>query len=433
MSSPTQFEPSGTEPPLDPLGVFVANHRRSLHRKRGPRFNAGEHAWLASRGAERACDDLKEKRGINIPKELFASIPRNDGRESLQYGELVALSGDFYETPDALFDEKSSLIPWLYESNDLSDLRKIFAEELRWIEERRQGGASAAYPDENIALAWNAKSYVELALRNTDHFGWHNIVAYCKYHAEALRLADSARGLEKSPAFRRALYTNAFADHFLTDGFAAGHIRVPRAEIRAWAAANRLSEKVAGSLSKLLHDQDGHIDVHSLHGEKHENRPVASNDGLRVQDATGTSWYTYCDGQLFLETQQGQPAVERAVMSVSASVTELLLAWKQVEQPAGVYAATQFVPFPHPEAPKLTAKFPADLPDADFERLWSSVSWYAKIPWIAGLEHAHVRDLFRALPQIMTDFRANIAAAAANADLRKRIDPRYIEAYKNVG
>lgn len=182
---------------------------------------------------------------------------------------------------------------------------------------------------------------------------------------------------------------------------------------------------MAGSLSKLLHDQDGHIDLHSLHCEIDENRRVA-NDGLRVQDATGTLWYTYCDGQLFLETQQGQPAIERAVMAVSASVSELLLSWKQVELPAGVYEATRLVPFPHSEAPKLTAKFPADMPDVDSERLWSSVSWYAKIPWIAGLERSQVRELFRVLPQIMTDFRANIAAAAADATTGRRCDGRLL-------
>jgi hypothetical protein len=424
--------PSGNKSSLDPLDFFVSNHRRFTNKKRGPRFNAGEHAWLASRGAVHALECLKTNNGINIPASIFAAIERNDGEESLQYGELVALSGDFYETPDALFDEKSALIPWLYESNDLSDLRKIFAKELQWIEARRQGTAGASYPDENIALAWNAKSYVELALRNTDHFGWHNIVAYCKYHAEALRLADSARGIENSPAFRRALYTNAFADHFLTDGFAAGHIRVPRAEIRTWASENQLSEKVAGALSKLLHDQDGHVDIHSLHSDASEHREGNDKNGLRVKDATGACWYTYCDGQLFLETQQGQHAVERAVLAVSASVCELLLAWKRAELPAGVYEATKFVPFPHPETPALTTKFPADMPEADIDRLWDNVSWYAKVPWISGLERSHIKALFRALPQIMENFRTNIAAAADDAELRRRIDPRYIEAYKNI-
>lgn len=112
--------------------------------------------------------------------------------------------------------------------------------------------------------------------------------------------------------FRRALYTNAFADHFLTDAFAAGHIRVPRAEIRNWAEARGLGDKIAGALSKLLHDQDGHIDLESLHGPVDENdgRP---EDGLLVQDSTGTSWSTRCDGQLFLETNAAQStAVERA-------------------------------------------------------------------------------------------------------------------------
>lgn len=424
--------PSGNEVPLDPLSLFVANHRSRLQRKRGPRFNSGEHAWLAGRGAERACSELKKQRGICIQQELFASIQRLDREESFPYGELVALSGDFYETPDDLFEEKSSLIPWLYESNDLSDLRKIFATELQWIEQRRKGGASTTYPEENITLAWNAKSYVELALRNTDHFGWHNIVAYCKYHTEALRLAHSARGVEKCPAFRRALFTNAFADHFLTDGFAAGHIRIPRAEIRDWANAKGLSEKVAGALSKLLHDQDGHINLHSLHCEVDENARAAT-DGLYVKDSTGTSWHTYCDGQLFLETQQGQTAIERAVMAVSASVSELLLAWKQGELPVGIYEATRFVPFPHPKTPKLIDKFPTDIPDVEFDKLWSSVAWYTKIPWIADLKQSHVRALFNELPEIMTEFRSNIATAALDGNLLKRVDRHYIDAYKSIG
>jgi hypothetical protein len=416
----------------DLLGLFVGNHRKALGLKRGPRFNAGEHAWLASRGAEMACEVLEKRLGIKFPADLFASISRRDGQEQLQYGELVALSGDFYETPDELFDERPSPYPWLYESNDLSDLRQIFANELQWIEARQQGKGSTTYPDENIRLAWNAKSYVELALRNTDHFGWHNIVAYCKYHAEALKLASSSRGQE-TEIFRRARYTNAFADHFLTDGFAAGHIRVPRAEILSWAQNKGFGEKISGSLCKLLHDQDGHINIHSLHGVTNENLR-STGDGLRVQDSTGTSWYTYCDGQLFLETQVGKPAIDRAVLAVSASVRELLLAWKENDIPNGVYEATKYVPFPHPESMKLVDKFPKDLPLPDLDKLWKSVSWYAKIPWLAGLDKTHIRELFEALPQIMGEFRNNIAVTASDPkfELVKRMPTEYIEAYKGI-
>lgn len=414
----------------DPLGLFVENHRKALGLKRGLRFNAGEHAWLASRGAKIACENLEKNRGIQIPEELFASISRRDGSEHLQYGELVALSGDFYETPEELFNEKPSPLPWLYESNDLSDLREIFSNELQWIEARQQDKGSKTYPDENIRLAWNAKSYVELALRNTDHFGWHNIVAYCKYHAEALHLASSSRGQE-TDIFRQALYTNAFADHFLTDGFAAGHIRVPRSEILCWVQNKGYGDKIAGSLCKLLHDQDGHININSLHGVVNENLR-SSEDGLRVQDSTGMSWHTYCDGQLFMEIQEGKPAIDRAVLAVSASVGELLLAWKQIEKPNGVYEATRYVPFPHPESIKLIDKFPKDISDTDLDKLWKSVSWYSKVPWIAELKKKHILELFEDLPKIMGEFRNNIAVAASNSELVKRMPKQYIKAYKGI-
>jgi hypothetical protein len=412
----------------DPLDAFADRHRKALNH-RGKRFNAGEHAWLGSTGAARALQALRAERQIDIPADIFESVPRRSGKESLQYGEIVALSGDFYGTPTELFEEKSSLIDIPGQTNDLDDLRKIFAEELAWIEARRKGTAGATYPEANVRLAWNAKSYVELALDNNAHFGWHNVVAYCQHHARALELAVAARGREDE-TFRRALYTNAFADHFLTDGFAAGHIRVPRAEIRAWAGEQGFSEKVAGSLSKLLHDQDGHVDVHSLHGQSNENQR-AGNDGLRVQNAQGRAWFTFCDGQLFLQAE-GRDAVEQAVSAVCASVKEFLLAWKVGELPQGVYEATELVPFPHPQAPKLVDKFPADMSAGDFDALWTSIAWYAKIPYLAGLEASHVRGLFEALPDIMTRFRANVAASADDAELRKRVAPLYVEAYRQI-
>jgi hypothetical protein len=409
----------------DPLDAFVGAHRKALNH-RGKRFNAGEHAWLGSTGARRACEELLRDRGIVVSERIFEAIPRGHQDETLQYGEIVALSGDFYKTPTELFEEKSSLVDIPGRTNDLEDLRAIFAEEIKWIDERRQGTVGAAYPDTNVRLAWNAKSYVELALDNNEHFGWHNIVAYCTHHAEALRLAASARGNEDA-TFHRALYTNAFADHFLTDGFAAGHIRVPRAEIRAWAREKGWTEKVAGSLSKLLHDQDGHVD--SVHGDNGDNRTHA-DDGLRVKNAQGTEWYTYCDGQLFLQTDVGKPAVEQAVAAVSKSVTELLVAWQKREIPRDVYEATQFVPFPHPAAPKLVEKFPAGMDDVRFEALWKAVAWYSKV---TGVDRPHVRSLFAELPRLMEEFRGNVATAAADPTLRKRIAERYVAAYQQVG
>jgi hypothetical protein len=420
-------------PHADPLTAFIEIHRRERPTIRGSkRFNAGEHAWLGGHGAARACAELFRTRGIRVDDELFTSIRRAHGRDELHYGELVALSGDLYESPETLFEERPSPLPWLWEGNDLSDIREIVAKETRWIEEAARAHGPSPYPDENLRFAWNAKSFVELALKNTDHFGWHNVTAYRRHHAKALQLAVEARG-RPSESFRRALYTNAFADHFLTDCFAAGHVRIPRAEIRRWAQQRGLGEKIAGALSKVLHDQDGHVDLGSLHGVVDENARPA-DDGLLVQDSTGTTWRTRCDGQLFAgQGSRLSPKVERAVEAVATSVLELLLAWQRGEMPRGLYAATELVPFPHADGPSLIKKFPADMDEAQLEQLWDSIGWYAKVPWLAGLERQHLRALFQALPDIMAQFRANVAAAAdADADLRARVAPNYLAAYRRV-
>lgn len=423
------------EPLDDPLAVFVKAHHEARQSSTGEkRFNGGEHAWLGGRGAALACAELKKE--LEISCDLFQFIPRGDGRETLSYGELVALSGDLYRTPDDLFDEKPSLLPSPWR-NDLPKIRDMFSEELRWIEARAKQTATldkvTPYPEHNLALAWSAKSYLELALDNTAHFGWHNVLAYCLYHEKALALAAAAavNAGEHDPQLRRALYTNAFADHFLTDGFAAGHIRVPRAEIRRWAADKGFSEQIAGSLSKLLHDQDGHLDAQSLHGVVDENAR-RDDDGLPVVNAAGASWHTRCDGQLFTGGESlKSPRIAQPIAAVAASVTELLRAWKLRELPRETYAATNFVPFPAPTTPPLIAKFPANLPEDRLEALWKSMGWYLRIYGI-GLEPRHLRALFEALPLLMERMRANVARDITRDQRRVRIAPAYLTAFSKI-
>ncbi|MFN7131478.1 MAG: hypothetical protein ACK4N5_05305, partial [Myxococcales bacterium] len=266
--------------PQDPLAL-MARRRKEGARGRPFRFASGEHVFLGDAGAAEACRTLRQQ-GVAIADAHFEAVRRRHGEERFSYGELVALSGDFYRSPEELFEEKPAPLPWLWEDNDLSDLRKMFDEELKWIEARQSGRGAPVYPDFNVRMAWNAKAYVELALDNVDHFGWHNMVAYCRHHQRALELAASAAG-RNDERWAQALVTNAFADHFLTDAFAAGHVRVPRAEIRAWARAQGLSDKLAGALSKLLHDQDGH--VRSVHAT--DEGALAADEGLPVRNARG--------------------------------------------------------------------------------------------------------------------------------------------------
>ncbi|MHB8877120.1 MAG: hypothetical protein ACYC8T_25775 [Myxococcaceae bacterium] len=414
---------------VDPLRL-LSRGRPKAGPARRLRFGSGEHVWLGNAGAATACVELR-RGGYQVDDETFLNVHRLYGGASHQYGELVALSGDFYDSPSELYEERPSAVPWRREANDHEELRKMFAVELGWIEDRQRGRGTEAYPDLNLRMAWSAKAYVELALRNVDHFGWHNQLAYCRYHGAALGMAVSAEG-RADERWARALVYNAFADHFLTDGFAAGHIRVPRAEIRLWCEGQGLSDKLAGALSKVLHDQDGHVE--GFHGAGEDNRK--DTEGLPVCNSKGDAWRTFCDGQLFLfPGATSRPEVQRPVRAVAESVKELVAAWKKGVLPKGVFSATREVPFPDPRSPGLAEKFSAGMSPRRVEALVKSIAWYAKVPWLGpGLRAKHVQELFGALPELMKRFRANVKADLdRDPSLGRRLPSKYIEAFRALG
>jgi hypothetical protein len=408
------------QPPKgDALSLFF----QARERMSGKRFEAGEHQWLGREGLYVACEKF------GVPKTPFMQLKRHQDDEKFSYGELVALSGDFYGSPQELFEEKPSPLPWLYEANDLSDLRKAFQTELAWIEDE-QRGLNVGYPDESIALAWNSKSMIELALDNNAHFGWHNIVAYCRHHAEALELAyKSDQKNENDPTWRRAIFYNAFADHFLTDAFAAGHVRVPRAQIREWGKINHYSEKLAGGLSKVLHDQDGHVNTNHSGGEKY-----LADEGLRVRNTLGAEWYTRCDGQLFIVKPTHELLIQQPVQAVAMSLIELFTARRDRVIPKGTYQALLHVPFPHSDAPSLCDKFSPNMPAQQFDALIESLTWYVKVRWIGpGVDKDNVHALFTALPDLMQEFRHSVKTAYdSDPELQKRLPTDYVKAYQSI-
>lgn len=408
--------------PKDPLNAFFEERAKVLNGQKP--FEGGEHLWLGNEGAKRANESL----GYKVAS--FGPFLRSVAKEALTYGEIVAFSGDFYETPDELFMEKPSPLPWLYEGNDLSDLRKLLEQEVDWIQ-LQPDDRPKAYPDTNIGLWWNAKHFVELAKRNTPHYGWHNAVMYARWHQTALELARRANaegnGDQKSLLWRQAVYTNGFADHFLTDGFAAGHVRTPARQIREWGEQRNFDAKLSGALVKLIHDQDGH--VQELHGQAAHRD---GKEGLRVRNARGDEWYTRCDGQMFL-TGALEPAVMQAVHAVADSVRELLQVYNGAPIPSGVFASAKRIPFIHPQEKPLSEKFPATLDDAGANHLYESIRWYVKLRGIAaGIRPQHIQDCFFALPQLLEQFRAEIRKEADLPEVRERLDPAFIAAYKEV-
>jgi hypothetical protein len=125
-----------------------------------------------------------------------------------EYGEATAMA-DFYANPEAMLSARTA------EVTDLLGLIKQERKGLRVEEEQ-----------------WNTVTggrYMDLNLRNREHFapatgsaatpaaGVDHHASWLLYHHQALDVARKG-----DPA--KALAINAFADHFLTDAFAAGHM-----------------------------------------------------------------------------------------------------------------------------------------------------------------------------------------------------------------
>jgi subtilisin family serine protease len=426
----------------DPLSLFATTLKSTELSK--SRFEGGEHVWLGSAGFQRALTENPRFAKEGLTYDSLKGISREDGKERFTYGEIVALSGDFYGTPGDLYWEKKSVLSFLWEENDLADLRKGFAKELDAIAQQQKGKVD--YPDNNIAYWWNAKNYVELAKNNAVHFGWHNMVAYCRYHAQAIALAQAAcRYKNNEPAkeqesWRQALFYNAFADHFLTDGFAAGHIRVPRQQIIDWAitkpeaGGKGWSLTVAGALSKLVHDQDGHIT-----GQRHDQahgQGSTSDDGLPVVNSNGERWAARCDGQLFIGHAAADPIIRCPVEAVKASVTELCDAYLFGREPKGLYAGTVLVPFPDPAHPKLVEKFPQNPDEPFLQRLYDGMQWYLKLPVWKGahVEKGQIQEFLQALPALMQKFRDDVTADLKRIpELTTRLPASLIQAFQTIG
>ena len=164
----------------------------------------------------------------------------------LTYGQINALSGDFYGTFDPISDgrdeeDRSTRFKQAYSKLAVDRLRqpreatKILAvlqtevDAINVALENHQDPyvTYSKLPDVSQVLEditgnrGSIPSYLGLALRNWDHFGADARYVYNTGHAAAIRRAIDG-DLEGAYAI------NAFADHFLEDCFSAGHLRTPR-------------------------------------------------------------------------------------------------------------------------------------------------------------------------------------------------------------
>jgi hypothetical protein len=180
----------------------------------------------------------------------------------LTYGEINGLAGDFYGTKQPIckgetFEEQLKRFEAAYKTlagdtvtvpNEVKSILQNRQAEVKALEDAiKTPGASTAQAYEELAAKsrkmivtlpdWvpvddlilnlqttsrkDTPTYLELSRLNFDHFGADAHTAYNAGHFCAMRAAASGD-------LNLGYAMNAFADHFLGDLFAAGHMRTPR-------------------------------------------------------------------------------------------------------------------------------------------------------------------------------------------------------------
>ncbi|NUO55028.1 MAG: hypothetical protein HOV78_00070 [Hamadaea sp.] len=257
-------------------------------------MESAEHAWIGDQLTLSFEDGKRKAAGFGLHIRLGGSFEYGP---TITYGQGIALGGDFYgvvdqpistaEDPDGVFRRGWFQLATPYIPHERSRILGIMEVEIKLVMAAYNAGKDPSKVYEEIgdrySIDWAFETvfrYPRLSLKNFDHFGANAVKAYSVGHAIALDEARLAANEPKGSVLRqtrleRAYAMNAFADHFLTDLFSTGHLRVPRVELY-----DTINDKiVAGNLARTMHNED-------------------SKYGLVVRNKKGEEWFAYGDKRL---------------------------------------------------------------------------------------------------------------------------------------
>jgi hypothetical protein len=238
--------PSTSDPTVVVFSEFehpsvLAGFRR---RPRTALWGSGEHVLLGDQ--------------VGLPGVPQGSKFKISGDLSATYGQLLALAGDFIGIPTAPIcqgateSERQRRFQQAFgqianDPQEISTILGMINDEVVALNNAIRSGStpSDAYKQFGIAreLEFNRVTkgrYLDLAAKNFDHFGDGAVAAYRAGHAAALKIAELAgKGALSQPGvpwkLENAYIPNAFADHYLSDLFSAGHLRTDRVKLHNWS------------------------------------------------------------------------------------------------------------------------------------------------------------------------------------------------------
>ncbi|MBK5525728.1 phospholipase [Pseudomonas sp. TH08] len=327
---------------VEPVAALPGN---ALKGRPQARFEGGEHTAIGDNTLLRFVENAQPLLAQNVPLHLPNGL-------SLTYGQVLALGGDFYGIPDRPVSEGATPVDRLQRFNAAFDslavlpaaraeATQILAVMQKEIDAVKQAIKDGKQPHEaydalgdTLSEEWNKITgggsfvsalfplgrYLKLAANNADHFGEWAKLAYIAGHTAALQTAIAARANHDEQQLERAYAMNAFADHFLTDLFSSGHLRVPRKELAAVVTPSDLGSLI----TRFMHDED-------------------SKFGLKVRNGHGDQWRAYGDKRYFDATDaDNRTQVNQAVQT---SADEVFAAYLSGNLPApSAFTALQRLP-----------------------------------------------------------------------------------------
>lgn len=134
------------------------------------------------------------------------------------------------------------------------------------------------------------RHYYLLQLVDVHHFHPASLRAWMEHHKLALTAAEQAshsRGLDAVDGFRQAFYQNAFADHFLQDAYAAGHMGFNRSA--SSIAATSVFHTIWNARGRYVRNRRG--ETWLTYGDNELNTPANQEGRKRVIEACAASAY----------------------------------------------------------------------------------------------------------------------------------------------